>query len=351
MTVPTEDIGWRIGTAAMILNLSLCLLFAVVTGLANKQLQEHNKSSSAPQVQNKRAFMAYWIYTFAALCAIQCFLCHYSMLWYKESAVTYCRWGAPVCVVLFFAAKSCLYGFFLERAKLAQGLLGIFPDWFLNYALPIYIFLYWLIWCICIMTLFEGAPNDKVTSCVMETYVSWLLLAGGIVDVFNTILFLFLFLYPLYKMHTMNATAFANNPAKKAAFISMMWFNVIGSSICTISSFIYLFVLPVIYGYLWFAGQIDMMVNSTAVFFMLATNRRYLRTFCNEYCDCLYCDWCCCNDYKIVNNKKYEMVTKSSSVMNVKININPSGDKFDPSTCGAREKETKCDENTETSTY
>lgn len=164
------------------------------------------------------------------------------------------------------------------------------------------------------MTLFEGAPNETVTSCVMEAYSVWILYIGGMVDVFNTFLFLFMFMYPLCKSFKINQSAFDNNPAKKKKFITMMQFNVILSTICTISSFLYLFILPSVHGYLWFLGQIDMMINGTCVFFMMATNRRFVRKQCNENCDCLCYSWCCCND---TEKGKYQQVASKTSTTNV----------------------------------
>ena len=115
---------WTASTVIMLLNLGLCIYFAIATKLGDnyhKQRLKTRKSPSFTSTKTKQQFMAYWIYTFAALCAVQCFLCHYSMLWYQGNAYGYCRWGAPICVVLFFSAKCSLYGFFLERSKLAQG--------------------------------------------------------------------------------------------------------------------------------------------------------------------------------------------------------------------------------------
>jgi len=134
------------------------------------------------------------------------------------------------------------------------------------------------------MIFFEGAPDGKVTSCIISTYKPWLLTAAGFVDVFNTLLFLFLFIYPLQKAYAMNKEAFDNNAAKKRNFISMMWYNVVLSAICSISSYVYLFLIPVISGYSRMGEQLDMMINSICVFLMLATNRSYVRALWNRSC-------------------------------------------------------------------
>lgn len=161
-----------------------------------------------------------------------------------------------------------------------------------------------------IMTLFEGTPNETVTSCIMEAYSVWILYIGGIVDVLNTALFLFLFLYPLLKAYKVNKTAFDSNIGKKRKFLRMMWFNVILSTICTFSSAMYLIILPSVAGYLWFMGQIDMMINGVCVFFMMASNRRYLTMQCNTYCQCCCYEWCWCYDRTA---GKYQQVPSKTS--------------------------------------
>ena len=168
------------------------------------------------------------------------------------------------------------------------------------------------------MTLFKGAPNEKVTSCIMEAYSVWILYIGGMVDIFNTGFFLFLFMYPLCKTYKMNQAVFDNNLNKKRHFLTMMWFNVILSTICTISSFIYLIILPSVAGYLWFLGQIDMVINGTSVFFMMASNRAYVRRQCNQNCDCLCYDWCCCYDH----NQVYRKVDSKSKLSQTSTRIN-----------------------------
>ena len=115
---------WAFATFLMALNLTFCIYMAVVTRLSeneHKQRLKAKKGAACANIQSKQEIMAYFVYSFAFLCVINCFLCHYSMLWYKSDAETFCRWAAPICLVIFFTAKACLYGFFLERAKISQG--------------------------------------------------------------------------------------------------------------------------------------------------------------------------------------------------------------------------------------
>eukprot|EP01083_Nonionella_stella_P313870 1128449_1 len=74
------------------------------------------------------------------LSAAQCvpfnvFLCHISN-YFPE---WYCVYGMSVCLIFYAAAKSFLYGFFLERAKMAQTTTRLLPEFATKYILPIYI--------------------------------------------------------------------------------------------------------------------------------------------------------------------------------------------------------------------
>ena len=140
------------------------------------------------------------------------------------------------------------------------------------------------------MLLFKGAPNEKVTSCINEVSSDWVLYIGGFVDVFNTILFLFLFIYPICNSYKLSG----DNNAYKKRFKSVIWYNVTLSTLCTIASSTHLFLLPSFPEYLRLFEQADMTINQTLVFFMLASNRNYVKKKFNQYCACL-----CCND----NNK------------------------------------------------
>ena len=120
------DARWTVSTIIMASNLALCITMAIVTKLAanehKQRLKAKKGAASSKNIQSKQEFMAYFVYGFAALCILNCILCHYSLLWYGSNADTFCRWASPVCLVIFFTAKSFLYGFFLERAKISQGL-------------------------------------------------------------------------------------------------------------------------------------------------------------------------------------------------------------------------------------
>jgi len=129
---------------------------------------------------------------------------------------------------------------------------------------------------------FEGKPNEDMQVCVLHTYLPFIFIVGGCVDVCNTVVFLSLFVVPLYRLYTTNKDSFHCGRLHKKQMSSMLWFNIIGSVVCTLSSFIYLFTA------LWFGDsiyfrmgeQIDLFINSTAVFFMLATNRSYIFRIC-----------------------------------------------------------------------
>ncbi len=290
----TAQSHWQIMAVAMAMNLILCIVFATLTKLGNdyhqNELSKKHKNKLSMLTSNNQRFLAYFIYLFAALCALQCFFCHYSFSYPPQISKYFCMYGSPICVVLYYASKSSLYGFFLERAKLAQGILKLFPSSLFKYILPSYIAVYFLIFSTLILVFFRGIPPENiddgaVTSCIMTTPIPWVLQFGAIIDIFNCLLFLYLFLHPLWKGYKATAAAFSNE-WKKKNFLNMMYLNITLSLLCTISSFIVMFVLPLIAQYIWFAGNIDMMINSIAVFFMMASNRRYVTIKCCYCCVC-----------------------------------------------------------------
>eukprot|EP01083_Nonionella_stella_P313872 1128451_1 len=139
------------------------------------------------------------------LSAAQCvpfnvFLCHISN-YFPE---WYCVYGMSVCLIFYAAAKSFLYGFFLERAKMAQTTTRLLPEFATKYILPIYIAGYFTIYAILCPLSFRGlllnpVQNNLVpTACLFDEYKPWIFLFSANVDVFNSIFFLFVFIYPLY---------------------------------------------------------------------------------------------------------------------------------------------------------
>ena len=118
-----RDAAWTLSTFIMAMNFALCVSMAVITKLADIQHQQRLKEkNTSSATQSGQEFLAYFVYSFAALCILNCLLCHYSLLWYGSNADIFCRWASPICLAVFFTAKSLLYGFFLERAKISQGL-------------------------------------------------------------------------------------------------------------------------------------------------------------------------------------------------------------------------------------
>eukprot|EP01084_Bolivina_argentea_P122561 217174_1 len=120
-----ETAGFHVGTASMVFNLILCTIFTIITILGQKHHQKRLMCRSSITNKPSSQRIVYFLYACVAMCTVECFLCHYTILWtqYKPIQQLFCRWAAPICLVMFFTAKACLYGFFLERAKVSQGLL------------------------------------------------------------------------------------------------------------------------------------------------------------------------------------------------------------------------------------
>ena len=337
----------------------------------------NNKYNDNNKLQQRTLFFLYMVYIMACICSIQCFLCHISDNFKNEY---YCEWGMPFCVSFYVAAKSFLYGFFLERAKATQKRLIhvvknndnnnnnniYYGEVIFDYILPIYIFIYFWIFFILCMIYFRGKVftnfdinNDnnftqhriKITGCLFYEFKPWLFILGALIDVINSIGLLYLFLKPLYqtiKTHekylngTMNMNININIKRKcinhqhlktnseHLNFNEMVENEIINSEmqeigdfqqekedlyqmittikinlLCTMlstTSCIAFFLLMAfsknlgIEQYLWFLGNIDLMINSLATFSMLTPNRSYVSEII--FCGCF--NWNC---VKFINCK------------------------------------------------
>eukprot|EP01084_Bolivina_argentea_P095439 171593_1 len=236
-------------------------------------------------------FCLYGVYIFGGSCAIQCYLCHISNFFPEW----YCIYGMTFCVILYAAAKTCLYGFFFERAKIIKS--SVIPRTVKQYIIPIYIGLYFVIYAILCPLSFRGQSEDPLkdsstpTACLFGKYEPWVFIFSAIVDSFNSIFFLFLFVYPLWSI--VRNPALYNESKSRVALrmdiINTLKYNVICSLICMISSVSFLIICIIgdssttIGHYLWFGGDIDALINSLCVFIMFGSNRKYFMYLYKTY--------------------------------------------------------------------
>eukprot|EP01084_Bolivina_argentea_P271868 462706_1 len=275
--------NWFMMTTIMPLCFTTCIFLTFIQYRCFKWYS--NVVESDIYKKKKELFCLYGVYLMGATCAIQCFMCHVSNFFPEW----YCLYGMPICVIFYAATKTFLYGFFLERAKCAQSTDFLLPKVVKKYVLPGYILSYFIIYVILCPLSFRGevidpSETDSIpTACIFGKFTSWVFDLSAVVDIFNSIFFLFLFAYPLYcaikqKEHFTDSTAHQN---LRNELLKTIKYNIVCSSICSISSVSFLFIMSFaknndIGYYLWFGGNIDIMINSICMFLMVGANRKYV---------------------------------------------------------------------------
>eukprot|EP01084_Bolivina_argentea_P264660 448396_1 len=234
--------------------------------------------------KKRERFCLYGVYILAALCSLQCLLNHISKYFPEQ----YCRYGMSICVILHEAAKTSQYGFFLERAKSAIDAtkIDIVPTVITKYILPIYISLYFVLYSVICPWTFRGLPTNRnkkpfiPTDCLFDQYQILVFYLSVAVEIFNSIFFVYLFAYPLYKLYKINNA--------HIELIKMVKYNIIFSSISCISSVVFLLYRAFAKDnesfsyYLWLAGNIDLVINAICTYLMVTANRKYLQNCQNK---------------------------------------------------------------------
>ena len=141
---------WYIMTSVMILCLITCSTLLI---LQNRAYNYHISKSPNTKLNKRELYCLYGLFILGAICGIECFICHASMILPKWI----CIYGFPACVIYYAATKAFLYGFFLERAKCVRKYVKFkYSDLMYDRLLPVYIGLYFLIYLILAPTFFRG---------------------------------------------------------------------------------------------------------------------------------------------------------------------------------------------------
>jgi len=232
----------------------------------------------------------YGSYALAFLCALQCLLNHIS----NHFPEWYCIYGMSFCVILHEAAKTCGYGFFLERAKSALLFTKTsrIPRVLTDYILAIWISFYFILYAVLCPLTFRGKSNNPLadeniipTACLFDEYESWVFWLSVGVEIFNSVFFVFLFAFPLLKL-----------VAKQESLNSIIKHNIGFSSVSCLSSSLFLMYRALsrntsLAHYLWLAGNVDLVINALCTFLMVTANRMYLQHLWQK-CTAQLC--CCC---------------------------------------------------------
>eukprot|EP01083_Nonionella_stella_P150589 479941_1 len=323
------DSSWYLLTVSMPICVFICLILMVVQAKSFRWYAMTMRDDAIYK-RKRELFCLYGAYISGSICAIQCFLNHISNFFPHF----YCIYGMSICVILHEAAKTFLYGFFLERANsitlstktnilptlITKYILPIYislyftlyavlcpltfrglpvnprttditlstktnilPTLITKYILPIYISLYFTLYAVLCPLTFRGLPvnprtTDIPTACLFAKYTSWVFYLSVFVELFNSVFFVWLFAYPLYKIL---------EPAhENLKIINIIKYNVIFSTICCISSVLFLFYRALakdnhlLSHYLWLAGNIDLVINTVSTFLMVTANRLYISAVC-----------------------------------------------------------------------
>mmetsp|Transcript_38547 Transcript_38547/g.61590 ORF Transcript_38547/g.61590 Transcript_38547/m.61590 type:complete len:330 (-) Transcript_38547:170-1159(-) len=284
----TTDASWGVMLFLMSLNFIACIAAMIITALSRAYHKRELTETYGSDLSDRQHLLAYLIYAMSALCAVQCVLCHFSGAYQENAADFFCSVIVPVCFVLYYAAKAALYGFFLERAKLAQGISNLFPEYLFKYILPIYILLYFVVASTLVLITIRAQRvySDPVTkSCVISIAVEGIIEFCGALDVVNCVLLLYLFVKPIRVTFRRRKSGSAPEEDLKQ-FRFMTRLNIVCSLICCISTFVVMFLIPIFTDFTWLAGNLDMSINTMAVFFMMGSNRKYLSVKCARVCEC-----------------------------------------------------------------
>eukprot|EP01083_Nonionella_stella_P094919 266432_1 len=275
------SIQYYLYSAILILLPIGCLALGILQMLANK----YGSLSVKDKVTN---ILTYTNYTLGFVCGCLGFSLHASAgmpLW----CTTY---GFPPCFTAIGASKAVLAGFFFRRAQMASGLTSKFKEALFKYIGPIYCCIYFISYAIFTSFAFAGrvsaASGDSVSYCVFLRWRVVVLVAVAIGDSFNSVLCLWLFLSPLYsalktlKRHTMDVNGVQHRKTLK--FIAVMKWNTALTAVATTSSVITCIIIPYAGHWMWLFCLGDPFVNATCIYFMMASNRKFMHNLCTCKC-------------------------------------------------------------------
>eukprot|EP01083_Nonionella_stella_P019473 54092_1 len=199
MTTASFTTEWYIIVASMIFNALISISLIIIQKLS---VSSYVKNLNVVASQKTICYLN-CIFISGLACSIQCLLCHISDNFHPD----FCKYGVPICVVIYFTAKTFLYLFLIERAKSAQGICSIFTAILFDKLLPIYIILYFISFSIVLLVYFRGVVYNPmlhgayekpgITGCIFSDGILELFFVGGALDIINTFGLLFLFIYPL----------------------------------------------------------------------------------------------------------------------------------------------------------
>eukprot|EP01084_Bolivina_argentea_P141123 248026_1 len=247
--------------------------------LADKHGKQKRSNDSRAKI------LLYGIYFSALGCSILGYTLHQS-----KHIPLFCKYyGFAPCFAMYASAKSCLFGFFLRRASKSNITnKSKWKRFFFQRIGPIYIFIYFTIYVSISAVIFRGTPTTKdenniISYCLFDTWQWWFVIVANIVDLFNCIASLLLFLLPLIKsVKRLKTTTDNVNNILLYKFVRAMKWNVALSFIAALSSLMALLSIPLVQEYIWLFCTGDPLINSLCAFFMISTNRKFVKNKCRK---------------------------------------------------------------------
>eukprot|EP01083_Nonionella_stella_P166494 556803_1 len=343
---------WFLMTTIMPVCFTVCVILTILQRKSLRRAPITSVEENEMFSPKTERFCLYGQYIIGGLCAMQCFLCHISNFFPEF----YCVYGMAICLIIYAATKSCLYGFFLERSKCVQTHFhSILPKAVWLYVFPSYVAIYFMVWLVLCSWAFRGKVVDPIadptmpTACLFGEFHPGVFTFSAFVDVFNSIFFLVLFMLPICELMSQSSNGNRSDEARigrhlqetevqkqakqkvKKDFLTLLKYNVICSTICSVSSVAFLFAMAFadrgsVGHYLWFFGNIDIMINSISLFMMLGSNRRYMRYLWSEWIAIelksmkkeatVFISNCCSHSEDAPNNKPVLVSTKTNGCSN-----------------------------------
>ena len=153
MMDPTQKFNkkWFIMTSVMISCFVICTSLLI---LQNRSIK-YQRANMAPTLtlNKKETAWLYRLFLAGAICAVQCWICHASMLWPDIICIA----GYPACVIFYATTKTFLYAFFWERAKMVRTYVKFkHADLMYDKLLPAWIIAYFVVFLILAPAFFRG---------------------------------------------------------------------------------------------------------------------------------------------------------------------------------------------------
>lgn len=269
-----------------------CLLYLILQICSQKH---HEKTY---HIKHRPTFwLLILIYVFGIICGIFGFTMHSI----RDSG-DYCeRYGIVSCFGFLGGGKDIMYLIFIQRAKIANGkdFMSRRQLFIYDVLFPIYVFIHWMVYIFGTALFFPAVSlttfEDErgLTFCIFQRdFGKFLFLTvATAVDAINCLVFLYIFIMPVMRLikETERTKVLQDQRVldEKQQLLRVMKWNFVLAFVATLSSCLSLVFATYTQNAIWGSCLFDPLVNSSCTYFMMKTNRNYIRhLFCDCTCDC-----------------------------------------------------------------